>query len=103
MQHHITKNDLTNIGVLVDGSELEKLLGDLNSKVDDLIGNEILTSLSPDDVEVLAHMSESASEEEIGQWISEHVPDYEEIIEDNRDIVLGDYAETIDLKNEATD
>lgn len=100
-QHHFTKNDLRNLDVTLDDEALEKQVDELNSKVDDLIGNEIVTSLTPDDADILATMQKNnASDDEIGQWISERVPDYEEIIEDNRAIVLGDFAETSSLTND---
>ena len=101
MQNHITKNDLVNLSVSLDDEALDKLIHELNDKIDGLIGNEILTSLTPDDLEELANMQKTdKSDDEIAQWISEHVPDYEEIIEDNRAIVLGDFVETSGLVDE---
>jgi len=97
MQNHITTDDIRNLGVTLSDDELEQLVNELNDKVDDRVGNEIITSLTPDDVEKLADMQEGATEDEIAQWIAEHVPDYEEIIADNRDIVLGDFVETSGL------
>jgi len=97
MQDHITANNLRDLGVSLDDAAMEKLLNELNEKVDNLVGHEIVTSLTPEDVDALATMQDTASEEEIARWISEHVPDYEEIIEDNRNIVLGDFVDTSDL------
>ncbi|USN96364.1 MAG: hypothetical protein H6797_04795 [Candidatus Nomurabacteria bacterium] len=97
MQNHITTDDIRNLGVTLNDEELEKLVAELNDKVDGMIGNEIITSLTPEDVDTLAEMQEKATDEEIGEWISEHIPDYEEIIEDNRNIVLGDFVDTSDL------
>ena len=93
MQNHITTDDIRDLGVTLNDDALEKLVSELNEKVDNMIGNEIITSLTPEDVDALADMQDKASEDEIGQWISEHVPDYGEIIEDNRNIVLGDFVD----------
>lgn len=97
MQNYITKLDLLDLGVKLDDASLKTLVDDLNAKVDEEVGNEIIDSLTPEDVEKLADMQDTATEEELGQWIAEHVPDYEEIIEDNTAIVLGDFADSLDL------
>jgi hypothetical protein len=97
MQNYITKDDLLDLGIKLDNDALEKLVDELNDKVDEEVGNEIIDSLTPEDVATLADMQDNASEKEIGEWIAEHVPDYEEIIEDNAAIVIGDFAETSNL------
>lgn len=100
MQNHITENDLHDLGISLESEAMQTLLEELNEKVDNLIGHEIVTSLTPEDVDALAEMQDSSSEEEIGKWISEHVPDFEEIIEDNRNIVLGDFVDSNDITND---
>jgi hypothetical protein len=97
MQNYITKDDLLDLGVKLDNDALEKLVDELNDKVDEEVGNEIIDSLTPEDVATLAEMQDKASEKEIGEWIAEHVPDYAEIIEDNAAIVIGEFAETSNL------
>ena len=94
---HIKPNDLRNIGVELDDAELEKIASELSDKVDEGIGTEIVTALTPEDAQTLADMQGKASDEEIGEWIAQRVPDLEDIIEDHRDIVLGDFAESSDL------
>lgn len=94
MENYITTDELRNLEVTGDDKELEKLANELNEKVAELVGEEIISSLTPDDVDVLANMQDKASEEEIAKWIAEHVPDYQEMIEDNKAIVLGDFAES---------
>ena len=94
---HIKPSDLRNIGVELDDAALETLASELSDKVDEGIGTEIVTALTPEDAQVLADMQDKATDEEIGEWISQRVPDLEDIIEDHRDIVLGDFAETSEL------
>lgn len=96
MKDHITADELIELGVSLEGKEMTKLVDELNEKVNSMIGHEIITSLTPEDVDTLADMQDSSSDEEIAQWISEHVPDFEEIIEDNRNIVLGDFVDEND-------
>jgi hypothetical protein len=94
---HITPNDLRNLGVELSDEELAKLANELSEKVDDRVGTEIIAALTPEDAQTLAGMDGKASDDEMAEWIVLHVPDYQEIIDDHRDIVLGDFAETSDL------
>ncbi len=101
MDYYITAKNLTDLGVELDDEALKKIVDELNEKVDEKIGLEIITSLTPEDVDTLASMQQDkVSEEDIAKWITEHVPDYPEIIEDNTAIVLGDFAEESDLVND---
>lgn len=94
MQDYITKEDLLALGVSTD--DADKALDELNEKVAALVGEEIVTSLTPEDAEKLGDMLEEASEQEVADWVIERVPDYPEIIDNNTDIVLGDFVETLE-------
>jgi len=96
MDNYITPEELRNLGVKLEGDALQKLIDELDEKIDTLVGDEIIDSLTPEDVEKLAELQDSASDEALAEWIVEHVPDYPEIIENNKDIVLGEYVETLD-------
>lgn len=93
MQDFITKDDLLTLNVDLDDKDFDELLAALNDKVADLIGEEIFDALTPEDGDKLVAMQETASDQEIGQWIAERVPDYTEIIENNIDIVLNDFID----------
>jgi hypothetical protein len=95
MQDYITKDSLVSLGVNPDTTDLDATLQELNEKVEELIGDEIVSSLTSGDAEALEAMQETASDEELAEWIIERVPDYQEIVQDNIDIVLGQYAETL--------
>jgi hypothetical protein len=100
MNGSITKEELLELGVELKGDELDKLVDELNDKIDELVGDEILSSLTPDDIDKLADMQDSATDEDLADWLVNKVPDYPEILENNKDIVLGDYAEGLDDDNE---
>ncbi len=91
----ITEEELHSLGIELPADELKKLVEGLNDKIDELVGEEILDSLTPDDVDKLAALEQSASEEELADWIIARVPDYPEIMENNKDIVLGDFVEEL--------
>lgn len=93
MLHYITTDDIATLGV--DTKDTDDILKQLNDKVEQLIGDEIIDSLTEADVQTLVDMQETANDEELGKWIAEHVPDYQEIVQDNIDIVIGEFAETL--------
>lgn len=99
MQSYITQDDLMDLGIKLDDEAFTKLLDELNEKVANLVGEEIISSLTPEDAENLADMMESASDDDVAQWIIDKVPDYPEIIDNNTSIVLGEFVETTDLLN----
>ncbi len=93
MQDYITRDDLLDLGV--KEQDVDAIAAELNEKAEQLIGDEVIESLTDEDVQTLVDMQETATDEELGTWIAEHVPDYQEIIQDNADIVLGEFAETL--------
>lgn len=96
MQDYINKDDLLDLGV--SPSDIDRVLKELNDKAEEMIGDEIIESLTDDDVQTLVDLQETAGDEELGVWIAEHVPDYPEIVQDNIDIVLGEFAESLPPK-----
>lgn len=96
MEQFITPDEIKNLSPDLTAEELSKIVDELNERVATLIGEEIISSLVPSDVDTLAEMQDTESEETLASWIMHRVPDYEEIIKDNKAIVLGEYAETID-------
>ncbi len=93
MDDYITRDDLLDLGV--KEADVDAILAQLNDKAEQLIGDEIIESLTEEDVQKLVDLQETASDDELGNWIAEHVPDYPAIVQDNIDIVLGEFAETL--------
>jgi len=91
----ITVDELRDLNPTLSDNGLQQLADELNEKIDKLVGEEVVESLTPDDVDTLADMQDTASEQELADWVAEHVPDYPEIMQNNKDIVLGDYADSI--------
>lgn len=103
MQEYITKDTLLELGVNLSDQDVDSLLEHLNETVEDRIGTEITESLDETQLEELVKLQETATEEELGQWIAEHVPEYEAIVQDNIDIVLGELVDSSDGINKAAE
>ncbi len=99
-QQIITRKEIEELDV-VPVDSLDDAVKKANDRVDELIGTEVITSLTPEDIEELADLQESSkSTDEIGDWIAERVPDYAEIIEDARNLALGDLVDEYDKEEE---
>ena len=101
MQDYITKDALLALGINLGDQDIDSLIAHLNETVEERIGTEITEELDDAQLEELVKLQETASEEEIGQWIATHVPEYEQIVQDNIDIVIGELAESADGINQA--
>jgi len=95
MDSYITEQEIRELNSDLDDSALQQLVDELNDKIDELVGEEIVDSLTPDDVDTLATLQDTATEQELADWVAEHVPDYPEILQNNKDIVLGEYADSL--------
>jgi hypothetical protein len=101
MQDYITEESLKNIGVDLEGKDVTSLLSHLNETVEERIGAELTDSLNDEKLAELVKLQDTASDEEVGSWLRDNVEDFEQIIADEIDIVLGELAESTDGINEA--
>ena len=93
----ITKSQLNTIGIKLPDDQIEALIQHVEDTVNERIGEEIVDSLDDDQLKNLVRLQDSgASDNEVTQWIKERIPDYDEIIEDNVRIVLGELVENSD-------
>ena len=77
--------------------QIEALIQHVEDTVNERIGEEIVDSLDDDQLKELVRLQDSgASDDVVSQWIKERIPDYDEIIEDNVRIVLGELVENSD-------
>ena len=64
---------------------------DLAQRVNELIGEEIYESLTDEEARELIALQESgANSEEVEKWIEAHVPNYDNIVEDNVISAVGE-------------
>lgn len=102
-QQFITKETLDELGINLDGQDVEALLTHLNDTLQERVGTEITEELDDNQLKTLLDMQETASEEEIGAWLNQNVPDLQQITQDEVDILLGELAENSDAINETAE
>ena len=89
----ITKQDLLELGIDLNEAELDTLLAHANEELSLRVGNEILLSLSDEQIQEYKSLAASGDAEQVSGWLEENVPELEAIAFDEMDILLGDIAE----------
>lgn len=93
----VTKAQLNSIGINLPEDQMQALTQHVEDTINSQIGEEIVESLDDDQLKELVQMQDNdAPAEEIDAWIRARVPEYDEIIEDNVAIVLGELADNSD-------
>lgn len=86
----ITPTLLASTGVSIPDDEVGPLLDYLNDILEERIGEEIVETLDDEELEELAQLQESGTEEELDTWLKENVIELEEIVEEEVAILLGE-------------
>lgn len=97
----ITRELLDQFGISLEGRDEASFLQHLNDTLEERIGAEITESLDDEQLKTLLEMQEKGSDEEVGAWIEQNVPELQQITQDEIDILLGEVAENSDEINEA--
>ena len=93
----VTKAQLNSLGINRPEDQMQALIQHVEDTINSQIGEEIVESLDDDQLKELVQMQDNdAPAEEIDAWIRARVPEYDEIIEDNVAIVLGELANNSD-------
>lgn len=93
----VTKAQLNAIGISLPDDQMQALIQHVEETINERISEEVVESLTDEQLAELVKMQDSnAPAEEIDAWIRERVPEYDEIIEDNVTIVLGELVENSD-------
>ena len=93
----VTKAQLNSIGINLPDDQMQALIQHVEETINERISEEVVESLTDEQLAELVKMQDSnAPAEEIDAWIRERVPEYDEIIEDNVTIVLGELVENSD-------
>lgn len=90
---YITQSTLETLGIDLTGEDIDALLDDLNETLQERVGTEIAQSLKEEQLKELAELQESATETEIGTWLQKNVPEMQQIIQNEIDILIGEIVE----------
>lgn len=99
MQPNIQKSDLEKLGLLegLDSETVEALLTHANTTLEERVAAEMMSLLDDDEAGQLIDMQEDeAPASTIADWISERIPNASEILDYERDILLGELVENAD-------
>jgi uncharacterized protein DUF5663 len=100
MQEFITKQMLLDAGIDLQDQDVETLLSDINQTLEERVGSEITDTLNEAQLKTLIDMQEKATDEEIGEWLSKNVPNFEEIVKEEIETILD---ELLDSQNETAE
>lgn len=99
-QPFITRELLDEFGISLDGQDETSFLQHLNDTLEERVGAEITESLDDDQLKTLLELQEKGSDEEVGAWIEQNVPELKDITQDEIDILLGEVAKNSNAINE---
>lgn len=90
----ITKAQLSSVGINLPDDQVQALIQHVEETVNERISEEIVDSLDDAQLaELVALQDGDVPAEQLEAWIRERVPEYDEIVEDNVTIVLGELVE----------
>ena len=93
----ITVDQLREMGINLPEQQLQELAVHVQDTINERIGEEAVESLTGEQLEELITIQDNgAPGDQISEWLRARVPDYEQIVEDNTIIVLGEVADDID-------
>lgn len=93
-QTYITKDDLSRIGITLNDHEADALLQHANDTLQERIGVEITNSLNDRQIDQMLSLQEENNEQRLQDWLTVNVPNLQDIVIDEIDILLGEIAES---------
>lgn len=97
MEPIITAQMLTDRGINLPPEEQEHFLADLNDSLSERVGTEITESLDDEKLAELLDLQESSDDETVGTWIKNNVPEMNQIIQDEIDILIDELVTKDDV------
>jgi predicted house-cleaning noncanonical NTP pyrophosphatase (MazG superfamily) len=92
----ITRQSLEDFGIDLSDRDVDSLLAHLNDTLEERIGAEITEYLSDEQLDELAELQETKSEDEVAAWINNNIENLADIAQDEANILLGELAENSD-------
>lgn len=96
MQELITADALIAMGIQLSGDDTKALVQHANDTLNERVGADIVESLNDEQLEEYLTLQQSDEDEKLTAWLTDNVPDLKQIVENERDILLGELAENAD-------
>lgn len=84
------------MGIILDPQKEAELIAKLQQILEERIGSTIIESLSPEQAEELEELVNKGDESAVSAWISANITDYEQIVSDEYDMLMGEVAQDAD-------
>ena len=94
----ITQHDLDRLGIKMRDSAA--LLQEVNNTLYERVGLEVIGRLSDNDLDELVRRQETDDSAALFAWLSQRVAHLDEILSDERTLILGDLAKKADELND---
>lgn len=101
MNHQfITKDNLEALGIDLSNRDVDALLTELNNALQERVSVEITESLNGEQLQELLEIQETASADELTAWLERHVPNLQQVVQEEIDVILGELADENDVENQ---
>ena len=101
MNHQfITKDNLEALGIDLSNRDVDALLAELNNALQERVSVEITESLNGEQLQELLEIQETASADELTAWLERHVPNLQQVVQEEIDVILGELADENDVENQ---
>lgn len=92
----ITVEHLKAMGIDLSDDDTAALLEHLNETLSERIGEEVTDSLDDEQLDEMLKIQQTGTPEELADWIAKNVKELEDIVSDEKDILLGELADDAD-------
>lgn len=101
MDTYITEETLQAFNINLQGQDKELLLEHLNDTLQERVGAEIAAMLDDNKLHELVETQKTATDEQMGTWLTQNVPELQQIVQDEITIIMGELNENSDAINTA--
>jgi hypothetical protein len=98
-QHYIKKEILDAVGIVLPKLPVDEetaFIEHLNDTLRQRIGGEISASLGDEELDAMLEIEASGDDAKLQAWLKQNVPELNQIVQDEIDIMLGELAENAD-------
>lgn len=96
----ITEQTLEDLDIKLSDEAKQQLLDHFNETLQTRVGAEITDSLEDGQLEQLLTLQQEGDQSKIAQWLRQNIPDLNEIVQDEIDILIGELVDNADTIKE---